>query len=82
MILTIHLPTCRAEVAKVSDCTLTMVPVTSLVDSVNIASSMTNRSLAACYCFGDLKSAKFLGHFIGASITFVNGIPNELLSKW
>ncbi|KAF7528392.1 hypothetical protein G7054_g10160 [Neopestalotiopsis clavispora] len=69
----------RAEVAKVSDCTLTMVPVTSLVDSVNIASSMTNRSLAACYCFGDLKSAKFLGQFIGASITFVNGIPNELL---
>lgn len=61
---------------------LTMIPVTSLDDAIDLVSSSTtttNSPALAAYHFGNAATGKYLAQFIDARASFLNNVPRDLL---
>lgn len=64
--------------SKTSEPLLSVKPVRSLDDAINLLDQQPGTYLAA-YHFCNLGSAKYLAQFVDAEVTFVNQIPRRLL---
>ncbi|GFF59090.1 aldehyde dehydrogenase family 3 member B1 [Aspergillus udagawae] len=64
---------------KVQEKVLILHPVTSLDDAIDVSNS--RGTLAATYAFGSPSAAKYITQFIDASISWINHVPFDMLSK-
>lgn len=64
--------------SNMSEAALSVKPVRSLDDAINLLDNHAGPFLAA-YHFCDLGSAKYLSQFVDAEVTFINQIPRQLL---